>query len=89
MQQVIYFLNNEGNTYVQCRDCKYEENGINATSMTMNEMREMYNPIHQEVVIRTKSEMVNLDHAHFRTINHIESKLDHYTCAYCGTRKEK
>lgn len=31
MQQVVYFLNNEGNTYVQCRDCKHEENGINDT----------------------------------------------------------
>lgn len=79
-------------------------NGLTATSMTINEMREMYDPIHQEVVIQTKSEMVNLDHArfdpcpncgandwraHFRTINQIESKLDHYSCAYCGTRKEK
>lgn len=31
MQQVVYFLNNEGNTYVQCRDCKHEGNGINDT----------------------------------------------------------
>lgn len=31
MQQIIYFLNNEGDTYLQCRDCKHEKNGINDT----------------------------------------------------------
>lgn len=83
---------------------EWMKNALNTPLMTVEEWRAMFDPIHQEVVIQTKSEMVNLDHArfnpcpncgandwraHFRVINHIESKLDHYTCAYCGTRREK
>ena len=80
------------------------KNALNTPIMTAEEWRAMFDPIRQELVVRTKSEMVNLDHArfdpcpncgandwraHFRVINQIESKLDHYSCAYCGTRKEK